>query len=1034
MIGNARAQQMEGIIRESDLRRALEQFKSLSISLSQGYDIRKHKKQIIDAFQNGPHRNIRLAAFPLLKELPDVDYGSLIPTIAQDISSPDFELQLNAIKLLSYLPYNSNVEFLTQYSKEFNKMLIIPEFHYERLTVFSDILVKLYLQSRTNENEEDVSYTIFEIFTNISDLVSHSSRDIARNAIEVFIKIYYQYLNDDFELYTSDYFFEGNGSLSFLLKPLIIQLTNLFFPKLPTIISKISSFEIRTQVSLISFPISVIVAGLTLKSEFKEHNGKDLLAQMGTKSLVFELDGGKFAIEKLYTNILYDFIIKNTHFYSMEVDYVIPLFSAFFEMLNFAESDAGYFLLPEHSKNVVIKEAALDLLDLLGKVAYKKDLNPVLLNFLVAARNVHSSLKLFLVLRIFELTNRNVTNQTTKYFVYFSCLTMIIELSMELVQEKQRSAIFALFQQPWFIQKFSEQDENGGIRFKQEILICLIFSTFHVRKTVGDDKEKQAIFGQILVEVLDLAATIIEWKIDKLFTSVRDEQSYIFAFELYLVLLYDAIKSGLGKSVETNVAELIKRVNANELSHILKWKSLLMLSNHYDPNVLKQINFQELINELRDAIINKKFIEISKENFANSQTDSTYIEYWINKIESVISILVKFSAKFPDDKGLVVNLLSEYDEYLIKINNNSDSYQPLISCIMDYVEFCIKIVTQDEEHLIETTNISTNILDHLELCNEAEDVKLLRYRPSHELISIAYNVFQYKLKSNRKYFQEDLLQIGNIIGSIKPLFQETLGEESLNCQLQEEKLITGACDFVQVYASHATLPAHDLIAVQLRVCNITKFAIDKIVFRVYGDKCFNNLPDMLGKKERVLEEIPSNQSKTAYFTLQLSQALNTQISFEVKVEHADLEQEVTLKCLPYRLNILEFAIPDHCLTLNASLFKRYHKSLTFFNKCTCLVKASDEELSKKFTQKRVTVCVDYSKKDSCRWNHFGVIGYLWDQNIISLSFTRVSEQEIKNNTATLEIRANQLDLVINAKNNIQSILSYLFQGYIVYYN
>ena len=502
-----------GSLKEVDIRKNIEYLKFIIYSMSQGQDIRKEMKNILDVFLGARHRVLRLLCYSIIKEYAEIDYQDVQEIVSSDIMSTDPELQLNAIKLLYNFPINKQLELFKTHEKDFQKMLIVPDYHYEKLICLNDFLLKCLIKSSLadeNENEK-----IYDFFSKISDLIFHASRDFSAVALYILKNLYHQYTHGNYDIHQQDQFFDGNGTVSQILHPLIIHLTNSLFSNYNTILNIISSYEIRTRASLLSFAVTFLEVALDLFSQNNHVDGPDTLVNVGKKNINFVMHGNvTMPITLMIHNLMDDILLKDLSFHSYELDVWIPTYNNVFKVLNIANKSQWQWIIKPEERSEIVKKMFAQLSESLKKISYKRDLNILLLNFNNLAQYQNKSYCLAQSMKILEYGEKYVQNSIDRFLLYLISLISIVKVSIDLVNEGKKSVIFGMFQQGWFLHRIQDKEDENSVRFKEEFLICLIKSCIFIQY---DFKIKQKDFNAypaILMEVLDLATRIIDWKLE----------------------------------------------------------------------------------------------------------------------------------------------------------------------------------------------------------------------------------------------------------------------------------------------------------------------------------------------------------------------------------------------------------------------------------------------------------------------------------------------------------------------------------------
>lgn len=212
-------------------------------------------------------------------------------------------------------------------------MINLTEFHHEKLICLSDVLIKCYLKSSLNDdNANDV---VRDLFTRIAELTFHGSRDFVNTAIQILSNIYHQYKTLSFDVYKQDKFFDGNGQIDTVFKPLMIKLTNYLFPNFDRIINQVQGFELRTRGPLMTFPVYLLEVALELFEEHYDFEQADMLCILGKKDIHFIMTQNvAIPLREMFNDIVKEILLKDVGLMTYEVDVWLPTYTNILALLN----------------------------------------------------------------------------------------------------------------------------------------------------------------------------------------------------------------------------------------------------------------------------------------------------------------------------------------------------------------------------------------------------------------------------------------------------------------------------------------------------------------------------------------------------------------------------------------------------------------------------------------------------------------------------------------------------------------------------
>lgn len=318
----------------------------------------------------------------MIKSLINLDYSQIYSVISQDLVSADDEIQLNTMKILYQMPPKLALEIIQTNQKDFLKILKNQEFHYERLACLHDFLIKAYIKNYTMELKEDCAEQIIELYLKISESVFSPNRDISRNSLEIFLNLYREYLENCTDFNSVDLYYDGNGDVKIIMKPLIVKLTNYFMPKLEYILGKIHSYEIYLRNHLLTF----LVLQLDIILDLLEESGFGSLDQIRSPFVfssyhVKTKNGEEINLQVFYENLLDNLMLKQLIRDDTDSDYLQTAYQNIFYMLALSQKHPS--LLVYHKKCEIVYELFDNFYHLIRKSNFKHDLNQILINILI---------------------------------------------------------------------------------------------------------------------------------------------------------------------------------------------------------------------------------------------------------------------------------------------------------------------------------------------------------------------------------------------------------------------------------------------------------------------------------------------------------------------------------------------------------------------------------------------------------------------------------------------------------------------------
>jgi len=1015
-----------GSLKEVDVRRNIDYLRYISYTMSLGHDIRKEMKNVLDLFLGGKSRVLRLLCYPIIKEYAEIDYNDIQEMISADLTSTDPELQLNAIKLLYNFPVGKQLELFKTHEKDFQKMLIVPEFHYEKLICLNDYLLKCLVKSSLSENNENEK--IYDFYSKISELVFHSSRDFSATALYVLKNLYSQYAQLSHDVYRQDQYFDGNGGVDKILEPLIINLTNSLFPNFNGILMIISGYEIRTRASLVTFAVTLLDVALNLFSKNYYTTKSDLLIDTGKKDLQLVMHGNvTIPIKVIVKNLIEETLLKDLDFQSYELDVWVPTYMNLFKILSLTNTSEWSWVIKYEEKCEILKRMFTTFSENLRKISYKRDLNLVLLNFANFTQHQNNSYRLTQSMKILEFGEKYIYNSIDRLLLYLISLISIVRVSLELVEEGKKSAIFGLFQQSWFLSRVQDKEDPNSVRFKDEFLISLMKSCIFIQHDLLIRQRTFKSYPAILMEILDLATRIIDWKMENKSYNADQKTSYLQTLDLYCVLLEYTFEFSDSIDAHNHINELIKRINAKELAFDVKLKVLNSLTKKLSPEVLMKLNMNDLLGEFKSTLMNDKVKATLTEQFIQNLTEPSVLKTFIMEIELMLDILYYSSFKTTQEaRNIIVNILNDYQEYLSKNASGSKVFQPLVASISDYVELILRSLMNEEQLNLSEIKINMNFLNQIEFPQDEEYDESESFK-SFTNLSYAFNIFYMKSFEKNEIFDSDTLENGNPIENLSYIYLQNSGKDEMNYRSSESKLISGIGDIIQIQAQHGINAAHSLISVNLRLINLNRFVVEKVKIRALYPNNLELYPEITNPKFAFIESFSPSEIQSVSFSFYVKRAVTVNIAFEIMLDISEIENPVRFKTLPYSISFLEFAVPNHMMASHRMLFENIWQNISYNYVLKSKLLTSEKQLFQGLRKNKLYVST-FSNQE--KWKKAYMLGYTWDNNTIAVIVTNEAHElpSTDNQIFTIEIRSSNMEIIENVKGDDSTFINLISNG------
>jgi len=1018
----------EKTFKESEFRKEMDTIKTLLQNLSQGCDLERNKSQIISLYCNSPLKILRLLSYPLIKSLPNSDFLSIYSNLITDLTSPDPEIQLNTLKLLYKLPSKEALEILQTKEKELLALISNPEFHYERLMCIHDFLLKNLLKSFAFDDKEDLKEIIYVFYLKIAELVMGNNRDITRNCLEIFLILFEDYCDSSCELYAVEYYFDGNGEVKNLLEPLIYKLMNFFLGKLELIFSKILSYETRLRSHLITFIVCFLeILNKTLGFQVYPSNCSKMKTFLKLDNSQLNLND---FIENLLFHHLFDQILKATH----EIDLLVNTNINIFRLLKMIIVDKSpFFILKYHRKCEFLNNIFLHYNNIIHHLHYKRELNVLILNIASFTSELNISSLINISFKTLEIISNSIQNVLTRQLLMLICFDNLLMVSMKLLKQKRSSALYALFQQDWFLKKIKENNDTT----REEILMTLILITLkYTTNSNSDDLESKEHHQHILTEVLDIAYSLIEWNFSNNEQNPNENiyKMLLFSIDIYLMLLKNALEIYSVEAFHNQIFEIVKRLGGNETIFMVKLKAIYILSHYLGNEKYKHhIQFNSLLNEFRNAVIMPIQNCPFSEKYLLSLPNQLDILIYLNKVEQIFRSMYIFAKKLSSSENHLVNevmnLLADIAKYLEELTKLKGMFLPMVTSMKDSVEFLINSIVSEDFCDLEQINISRDWFEQINL-DAAPNVK--HHNEPRDIINIAYNIFEIAVKKEKMIFVNDHIESDKPVKNLKSILSSIKNPQISNFRFAKPTLISGFGDFIQIYASHALYINNSLISVNLRILNMTNFIINNLKIKILFNQAAEIFPSDSHPKTIIIEEIQGNFKKDLVFTLKLNTIEFLNIYFDVIMEREG-EDPYILKTLPYRIGLTNFVIPNQIVYISKVMFFEYWFNLRFQTNIKCHIHANSEELIRVLSNKNFALIVIEGEKSFENKEgdliSLGLLGISWDGNNVAIKITGI-DQKSDNMFCFFEIKTNKLGFIEKLKWEMEEFLEDLSEGLI----
>lgn len=928
----------EKTFKEGDAKRELDLIKLLLQNLSQGWDLTLNKQQITSIFSNSPLKLLRLLSYPLIKSLPESDFLSVLSTIQTDLSSKDPEIQLNAMKLLYKLPSKEALEILQSKEKEFLVAISSPDFHYEKIICFHDFLLKNLLKSFSLNEKDDLREIIYIFYSKIAEMVLDKNRDITRNCLEIFLILFEDYLDSTCELYSVEYYFDGNGEVKNLLEPLIFRLINYFIGKLDLIYSRIISYETRLRSHLITF-IVLFLQILNKTLGFNQCYDPYFLK----RKPLLKLDSSVLNLNEFIDNLLFiqldQQILRGTH----EIDLLVNTNVNIFRLLRMIIVDnSPFFQLKYHSRCEFLYSIFLHYNKIIHHLHYKRELNVLILNIASFTYELNISYLIKISFKTLEIISNNIQNTVTRQLLMLICFDNLLAVSLKLLKKKRQSPLYALFQQEWFLKKIKENNDST----REEILMTLILITlkYTKEKHIINQDEKQ-YYQNLFTEVLDIAYSLIDWNFSTNEQNNNNSENILktllFSIDIYLILLKKALEIFNIGAFHNQIYEIVKRLGGNETMFNVKLKAIYLLSLYLEnPKYRSHIQFNSLLNEFRNAVIlpiqNCPF----SEKYLLSLPNQLEILNYLNKVEQIFRSLYIFAKKLASEENNllenVMNLLTDFSNHMDELIKLKGMFIPMVTAMKESVEFLTKIILSEDFLDLEQIRISRDWFEQINL-DPAPNVK--HHNEPRDIINIAYNIFEVAVKREKIVFMNDHIENEKPVRNLKNVLSNIQSAKFSNYRLSKATLISGYGDFLQIYASHALFIQNSLISVNLSVFNMTNFILNNIKIRILFNQAAEVFPADSNPKSIVIDELLASFQKDLVFCLKLNTIEFLNIYFEI-IMNNDEEEPYIFKTLPYKIGVTNFIMPNEIVYISKDMFFENWHNLRFQTQMKCQVQGN----------------------------------------------------------------------------------------------
>ncbi|CDW85014.1 UNKNOWN [Stylonychia lemnae] len=180
----------------------------------------------------------------------------------------------------------------------------------------------------------------------------------------------------------------------------------------------------------------------------------------------------------------------------------------------------------------------------------------------------------------------SIQSSIDRFYLLLICNWILIKVSLQLLQIKQNSTIFILFNQQWFVSLWTdiqdEDEENQSARipyrYKEELCLSLIEASLinydDILKSFQNDFDFELMDAWLLssIEVAEICSKVMDWKIKQSLLGESISQAYLLFLEEVSVKIEIMIKRSIEnfQSEFSTKAHEYKRRIQNQMAEIYK--------------------------------------------------------------------------------------------------------------------------------------------------------------------------------------------------------------------------------------------------------------------------------------------------------------------------------------------------------------------------------------------------------------------------------------------------------------------------------
>jgi len=347
---------------------------------------------------------------------------------------------------------------------------------------------------------------------------------------------------------------------------------------------------------------------------------------------------------------------------------------------------------------------------------------------------------------------------------------------------------------------------------------------------------------------------------------------------------------------------------------------------------------------------------------------------------------------------------------------------------MDFNEFITKLILSKETTNLSHIKIATNFIDQLEFAIEEEPEFLNNYT-SFDNLSFAYNVYMMKLHEKHEIFRQDLFDNGKHVENMCILYETIWPVEDANHRTKQPLLITGVSEALQIYATHGILPSENLISVNLKVVNITKFLIENVKVQAFYDENIEVCPRIANSNLILIESVSQGTSRSISFCFNITRVKTTMIYFEITIESGELEDPMKIKTHPYHIQFLEFLVPNQMIKLHEMVFDRFWRNIPFHLLLQCKMKVGHEKCLESLQKNKFGIVPLYGKEGkSGKWTQINMLAYSWTEQVIAVMVIESGGEGKGEVNVTVEVRCSDTSIISYVREEKEAFVSIFSNG------